>query len=106
MSQFTARELIDELKLRGFSGTLTYNSSSFPSWLSMTETSSTTGHKVFSLVVPRTEVAVAKTFVIEFEDDYNSVGVRVNQAAGRSTWILASMIWLCCFLKSNDRKIR
>lgn len=78
-----------------FSGTLTYNSSSFPSWLSMTETSSTTGHKVFSLVVPRTEVAVAKTFVIQFEDDYNSVGVRVNQAAGRSTWFTVSddVLW-------------
>lgn len=25
LSQFTARELIDELKLRGFSGTLTYS---------------------------------------------------------------------------------
>ncbi len=78
-----------------FSGTLTYNSSSFPSWLSMTETSSSTGHKVFSLVVPRTEVAVAKTFVIQFEDDYNSVGVRVNQAAGRSTWFTVSddVLW-------------
>ena len=66
-----------------YTGDLSYNSSSFPSWLSITEVSSSSGQKVFRLTATATSLTTVRTFNVVFQDSGSIATLVVNQQ-GRS----------------------
>ena len=66
-----------------YNGSLSYSTSGFPSWLSMTEVSSSSGQKVFRLAAQATSVTSTRTYSVLFQDSVSDATLVVNQQ-GRS----------------------
>lgn len=69
-----------------YTDTLTTNISSFPSWLSMTETSSSEGESTFSVTASQNGSTEGRSFLIEFSNGIHTVTVTVNQGGHTSSF--------------------
>ena len=62
-----------------YNGSLSYNTSGFPSWLNMTEVSSSSGRKVFRLTAQATSISSTRTYSVVFRDNVSEAALVVNQ---------------------------
>ena len=69
-----------------YTDTLNTNISSFPSWLSMTETSSSEGESTFSVTASQNGSTEGRSFAIEFSNGLHTVTATVNQGGHTSSF--------------------
>lgn len=69
-----------------YTDTLNTNISSFPSWLSMTETSSSEGESTFSVTASQNSSTEGRSFAIEFSNGLHTVTATVNQGGHTSSF--------------------
>ena len=72
-----------------YNGSLSYNTSGFPSWLNMTEVSSSSGRKVFRLTAQATSISSTRTYSVVFRDNVSEAALVVNQQGKSASFSVA-----------------